>query len=183
MRWFDGKTDFGWISIGLHWAGAAVVVSLLFIGNSIQAGDSAARDHALWLHTTVALAAYGLLWLRVIWRMAKGHPGPLPRQRRIDHAIGKPFHYLLIAAVATMLVTGPLLAWSGDLPLRLWDLDIPSPFAPSAGLFELMLAGHIAAASVLGWGTLLHVLAVIKHMAIDRDGSFDRMMTPGERSD
>jgi hypothetical protein len=40
-----------------------------------------------------------------------------------------------------------------------------------------------AAAAVLGWGTPLHVLAVIEHMAIDRDGSFDWMMTPGERRD
>ena len=42
----------------------------------------------------------------------------------------------------------------------------------------MMHAGHVVGAWILGWGTLLHVLAVIKHMAVDRDGAFDRMMVP-----
>jgi cytochrome b561 len=177
-RWLDGTADFGWISILLHWTAAVVLVSLLFIGNSIEASDAADRDHALRLHTTLALAAYLLLWLRVIWRMAKGHPRPLPRQGKIAYAIGKPFHYLLLGAIVVMLLTGPLMAWSGELPLRLWTLEIPSPIGADSQLFFLMRAGHIAAATVLGWGTLIHIVAVVWHVAIDRDGAFDRMVAP-----
>jgi cytochrome b561 len=184
VRWLDGWADFGWISILLHWTAAVVVVSLLFIGNSIETSDAADRDHALRLHTTLALAGYLLLWLRVIWRMAKGHPRPLPRQGKVAYAIGKPFHYLLLGAIAAMLLTGPLLAWSGDLPLRFWSLEIPSPIAADTRLFWLVRAGHIAAATVLGWGTLIHIVAVVKHIAIDRDGAFDRMIAPsGEAED
>ena len=178
MRWLDGTADFGWMSILLHWAAAVVVVSLLFIGNSIEASDAADRDHALRLHTTLALAAYLLLWLRVIWRAVKGHPRRLPRQGKVAYAIGKPFHYLLLGAIAVMLLTGPLMAWSGDLPLRLWALEIPSPIGADSRLFSLMHAGHIAAATVLGWGTLIHIVAVVWHVAIDRDGAFDRMVAP-----
>jgi cytochrome b561 len=177
-RWLDGTADFGWISILLHWTAAIVLVSLLFIGNSIEASDAADRDRALRLHTTLALAVYVLLWLRVIWRMAKGHPQPLPRQGKIAYAIGKPFHYLLLGAIAVMLLTGPLMAWSGELPLRLWTLAIPSPIGADSRLFSFMRAGHIAAATVLGWGTLIHIVAVVWHVAIDRDGAFDRMVAP-----
>ncbi|MDB5456538.1 MAG: cytochrome b561 family protein [Caulobacter sp.] len=181
MRWLDGKADFGWISIILHWTAAAVVVSLLFIGNSIQAADGVARDHTLRLHTTLALGAYALLWARVIWRVAKRHPRPLPRQNKTFYAIGKPFHYLLLAAIVVMLLTGPLMAWSGDLPLRFFNLVIPSPIPADERLFVLARWGHIAAATVLGWGTLVHILAAIKHIAVDKDGAFDKMMTPLER--
>lgn len=180
MRWFDGKADFGWISIGLHWLGAAAVLSLLFIGNSIQVTDGPARDDMLRLHTTLGLAAYLLLWARVAWRVAKGHPGPSPRQKRVYHVMGMWLHHLLVAAIVVMLLTGPLMAWAGDLPLRLGDLAIPSPFGTAPELFTVLRWGHIAAATVLGWGTLLHVSAVIKHVAMDRDGSLDRILLPSE---
>jgi cytochrome b561 len=178
IRWQDGPRSFGWVSILLHWLGAAVILTLLFAGNSIHASKGVNGDAALRFHTTLALSAYALLWMRVIWRVARRHPGRLPRQSRGSYAIAAPAHWILLAAIAVMLITGPLMAWAGGLPLRLFSLDISSPIAPTPWLFETMHAGHLAAAWILGWGALLHVLAVVKHMAVDRDGSFDRMMVP-----
>ena len=43
MRVRDGQADYGWVSIGLHWLGAAVVLSMLFVGDSIHAPDAATR--------------------------------------------------------------------------------------------------------------------------------------------
>lgn len=183
IRWQDGPRSFGWVSILLHWFGAAVIVTLLFAGDSINASKGLSGDAALRFHTTLALCAYALLWTRVIWRVAKGHPRRLPRQSRGSYAIATPAHWILLAALAVMLVTGPTMAWAGGLPLRLFSLDIPSPIAPTFWLFQAMHAGHLAAAWILGWGTLLHVLAVIKHVAVDRDGSFDRMMVPYDDGD
>jgi cytochrome b561 len=177
IRWRDGRSYFGWISIILHWTGAIVVLALLFIGNSIHAAGLDG-DTVLALHTSIALSAMGLLWFRVLWRVMKRHPDRLPTQNKAYYAIGKPFHYILVGAIAMMLTTGPLVAWSGGLPLRFWVVEIPSPFAQNPSLFHLVLGAHIAGATVLGWGTLLHVVAVIKHAAIDRDGAFDRMMAP-----
>jgi cytochrome b561 len=180
IRWQDGPRSFGWVSILLHWVGAGVILTLLFAGNSIHSSKGVNGDAALRFHTTLALSAYALLWMRVIWRVVRRHPRRLPRQSRGSYAIAAPAHWILLAAIALMLVTGPLMAWAGGLPLRFFSLDVPSPIAPTPWLFETMHAGHLAAAWILGWGTLLHVLAVIKHMAVDRDGSFDRMMVPYE---
>jgi cytochrome b561 len=185
LPWKDGPRSFGWVSILLHWLGAAAIITLLFAGNSIHA-SGVNGDAALRFHTSVALSAYSLLWVRVIWRVARRHPGRLPRQSRGSYAIATPAHWILLAAIAAMLVTGPVMAWAGGLPLRLFTLVIPSPIEPTPWLFGTMHLGHLAAAWILGWGTLLHVLAVIKHMAVDRDGSFDRMMVPyddGEAGD
>jgi cytochrome b561 len=181
-QWADGARSFGWVSILLHWSGAIVVISLLFVGNSIHA-RGADGDAALKLHTTIALSAYALLWARLAWRWQSGHPERLPRQRLRLYAIARPFHWLLLGALGIMLVTGPVMAWSGGLPLRFFSLEIPAPITPRPWLFSLMHAGHVAAAMILGWGTLLHVLAAIKHVAIDRDGAFDRMMAPPRRGE
>jgi cytochrome b561 len=178
MRLKDGRTDFGWISIGLHWTGAILVLALLFIGNSIRSPETAMQSNMLRLHTTLALVFYVLLWARVVWRFRVGHPAPLPKQKPFTYAVGAWFHYVLLMALGAMLVSGPLMAWAGDLPLRVWDLRIRSPFGASPALFPAMRAVHVAAATVLGWGTLLHLLAVLKHTVIDRDGSFDKIMEP-----
>lgn len=181
--WQDERRHFGWMSILLHWTGAMAILTLLFVGNSIHAAKGVDNDAALRLHTSIALSAYALLWVRIVWRVVKLHPDRLPRQKRWSYGAGKWFHWLLLAAIAAMLVTGPLMAWSGDMPVRLFALDIPAPFPVSPRLFEAMHAGHVFAASVLGWGTLFHVLAVVKHIAVDRDGSFDRMMMPHHSPD
>jgi cytochrome b561 len=177
-RWQDGPRSFGWVSILLHWLGAAAIVALLFSGDSIHAAKGLNGDAALRFHTSVALSAYALLWLRVIWRVAKGHPKRLSRQSPRSYAIATPSHWLLVAAIAIMLVTGPVMAWAGGLPLRLFVIEIPSPVEPMPALYAMMHTGHVLGAWILGWGTLLHLLAVIKHMAVDRDGAFDRMMVP-----
>lgn len=177
MRWRDGEGYFGWISIGLHWLGATIVVTLLFIGNSINA-TQVIHDSYLRLHTSIGLTASVALMIRVAWRFINRHPTRLPRQKAIYYAIGKPFHYLLLIAIIVMLISGPLMAWAGGLPLRLWDLTIPSPYGVNASLFAALRQTHLVASSILGWGTLLHILAVLKHTAFDRDGSFDRMLMP-----
>lgn len=182
MRLTDGKADFGWISIGLHWAGAGLVLTLLFVGNSIRTPQGAAQGQMLWLHTTIAGGFYLLLWARVIWRFRVGHPGPLPRQKPFTYGLGKAFHYLLLAALGAMLVSGPVMAWTGDLPLRIGGLTLGNPLGVRPSAFAILRAIHIAGATVLGWGTLVHVLAVIKHTVIDADGAFDKIMVPLERS-
>jgi cytochrome b561 len=182
IRWKDGRRSFGWLSILLHWLSAAAILTLLFVGNSIQAGKGLGGETALRLHTTIALSAYALLWVRIAWRVASRHPDRLPRQGRYGYALARYFHWLMLAALAILLVTGPFMAWSGGLPLDFYGFEIPAPIDPAPELFVMLHAGHVFAASALGWSVLFHFLAVIKHIAIDRDGSFDRMMIPADES-
>ena len=86
MRTTDTRTGYGWVSIALHWTTAIIVLTLWFVGSSIQS-DPGTQESTLRLHTSIAITAYLLLWARVIWRLKIGHPGPplppcLPRVGR-----------------------------------------------------------------------------------------------------
>jgi cytochrome b561 len=177
-RWSDGKTDFGWISIGLHWSAAAVVMALLFIGNSIRNPEGGMQDVMLRWHTTLALLFYVLLWGRIIWRFKVRHPARQAKQKAFSYAMGSYFHYLLLISIGAMLISGPLLAWSGGFSLRVWTVTLFHPAAGNASVFQVVRIVHVVGASVLGWGTLLHITAVIKHTVIDRDGAIDKIMAP-----
>ena len=112
MRTADTSNGYGWISIALHWLTAVIVLTMFVIGTPSQSADDADYLRLVHLHTTIGIAAYPLLWGRIIWRFAVGHPGRLPKQRAFFLAIGKYFHFVMLIAIAVMLVSGPLMVWT-----------------------------------------------------------------------
>jgi cytochrome b561 len=171
----DTANGYGWISIALHWLAAAVVLAMWTIGTlsrSAPEGDTTLVD----LHTTIGITAYVLLWFRIIWRFSAGHPGRRPRQSALLFPLAKYFHYVLLAAIGVMLLSGPLMVWSGGEAIKVFSLAIPSPLPMLPGVPEALFRVHATAATVIILGIALHVLAVFKHMIFDRDGTFDKIM-------
>jgi len=178
MQLRDTPGGYGWISIGLHWITALGIFALLFAGSSI--GDEIASP-ALRLHTTIALCLYAVFWWRIAWRIRQGHPtfaGPT----RISHRLAVLVHYALIGAVAVMLVSGPLMAWSGDRPLMLFNWEIPSPIPVNAKAFGMLRSIHAWTAAFIGLCVTVHICGVLKHMIVDRDDVFDRIMVPAAQA-
>ena len=177
MRTRDTGSGYGWISIALHWLTAAIVVTMLTVGTLSQgAGAGPADPRMVHLHTTIGVTAYALLWGRIAWRFAVGHPGPLPRQGAVLFSIGKYFHFALLVAICAMLVSGPLIAWSAGQAIGVFTFSIPAPIAQAAELHRLARSVHGYAATFIFAGMMLHVAAVFKHTVIDRDGTFDKIM-------
>jgi cytochrome b561 len=176
----DIGNGYGWISITLHWLAAAVVLTMLTVGSLSQgSAEGPADPRMVHLHTTIGVTAYALLWGRVVWRFVVGHPGPLPRQGKVLFSVGKYFHYVMLFAIGTMLVSGPLIAWSAGQSIGVFTAGIPSPMAESPELHRLARSIHGYAATFILAGMLLHVAAVFKHTIINRDGTFDKIMIAG----
>jgi len=106
MRLADSQTGYGWISIVLHWTTAIIILVMWFVGNSLAVAEGVAQDKLIHGHTTIAILAYALLWLRVLWRVFKGHPGPLPKQRGVFYPIGVGVHLIMVAAIGAALHIG-----------------------------------------------------------------------------
>ena len=176
MRWKDTATGYGWVSIILHWLTAIFIIVMLFVGNSIE-GSRGIYDDKLRLHTTLAFIFYLALWFRVYWRFSKGHPGPLPRQKGFFFYVGKYTHFSLLIALVGMLISGPIMAWSGGLPVSVGHLfAIPSPIPMNPGLFSLAHEIHVACATFLAIGALLHIGGAAKHFFINNDGTVDKIL-------
>jgi len=175
MRLRDTPTGYGWISIILHWLIVVAIIALLFIGDSI--GEEG--DYMLRLHTSIALTAYILIAIRIWWRLKQGHPGPLPGQAGWSYTLGKIVHYILIAASGVMLVSGPVMAWSGVMPIRFYGFfELPNPIGSNLALFDVALAAHIGGAITLAAGTFLHIGGVLKHTIWNHDETLVKMLFP-----
>ena len=176
MRVQDTDSGYGWISIALHWLAAAIVLAMWTIGIMSQAAAEADAPALVHLHTTIGVTAYVLLWGRIVWRFAVGHPRPHPGQAALLFPLARGFHFLLLVAIGVMLVSGPLMVWSAGEAIEVFAVAIPSPVAELPGVHEVLRKLHALTASLILLGVVLHVLAVLKHVIINRDGTFDKIM-------
>jgi cytochrome b561 len=177
MHLSDPKNGYSWLSIALHWITAIIILTLWFIGSSINADRANGSLATLYLHTSIAISAYALLWARIIWRFWIKHPGPLPAQAGLFYEIGKYTHYAIIACVGAMLVSGPLMVWTRGDEIHVWDwFTIPGPFSANMTAFTIMHTIHVWCSRVIIIGTLLHIGGVYKHAAFNQDGTFSKML-------
>lgn len=177
MHGQDHDGGYGWVSIALHWLTAAAILVLLFAGDSIGVVGADARN----IHTTVATCAWVILAARIAWRLQQGHPPRAPEQHQISFYLGMCVHYILLAAIALMLLSGPLAGWASGGGIEIFSLHIPGAETAIPELYAAARMLHIAGAVTLAVGTLLHVAGVLKHMFVDRDRTLDRIMAPPER--
>ncbi|HSC16354.1 MAG TPA: cytochrome b/b6 domain-containing protein [Gammaproteobacteria bacterium] len=177
MRILDTRTGYGWISIALHWLTAIAILTIWFIGSSIQSDLAAGSNEYLRLHTSIAMTAYALLWARIIWRFKQRHPDATPEQKGVFYEIGKYTHYVILAAVAAMLVSGPLMVWSRGEPIYVFDwFTIPGPYGMNMDLHTFLHGIHVWGSRIIIIGTLLHLGGVYKHAAFNQDGTFGKML-------
>ena len=177
MNLHDTPARYGAVSVFNHWLGAALIVALLAIGLHFE--DMPRGEEKLyWLRLHVSLGALALLPLafRVFWRARSTSPVPLP-QPPAQQKLARVLHIALLAAVVILLVSGPLIVWSGGRAI-----DVFGWFAFSVPLGEMpwqhkaLEAVHAIAARMLLFVLAVHIFAALKHALLDRDGTLWRML-------
>ena len=162
-KFYDNPKSFGWISIAVHWITAVVIIVLWFIGDSITAQEPELVDQRRNLHVSIALAFYLLLAFRVIWRLKVGHPH-VSGQTVFIHWVAQAVHYVLLAAVTVMLITGPLMLLAN--------------YTDSSPLRDTAFAIHNFTGTVIVTLTVVHIGGALKHLMFHHDETIIRMLKP-----
>jgi cytochrome b561 len=169
---------YSWQAMLLHWLLAVIVIGMLSLGyllDDMERGPT--KTFYVDLHRSFGVLAFMLVLLRLWWR-ARRTPPPLPltvpRWQRIAAAVT---HGLLYFCILLQPLSGYLAsAFSKDgvkffglvLPQWAWDdKPVRSFFGEVHGLVAMALV-------------VLHVLAAFKHLLLNRDQVFQRML-PGRR--
>jgi cytochrome b561 len=180
MSLYDSKESYGAISRLNHWLGAAAILVLLGIGlyfHEMPRGEE--RLYWLRLHVALGVLAFAPLAFRVGWRIASRSPAALPQapwQQRATRAV----HAALLAGIAALLVTGPLMVWSAGRPIAVFDwFAIPSPLGDAPTLHEALETVHAVVSRLLIVAIGVHVLGALKHAIIDRAVLRGRMFGRG----
>jgi cytochrome b561 len=166
----------------LHWLTALAVLGLLGVGLWMTGLPiSLLKLQVYAWHKWIGLAVLTLTVLRLLWRW-RHPPPPLPGTiARWERALAPIGHWMLLLLLIAMPVSGWLMSsaagvavvWFGILPLP--DLVPRNP-----GLFEALRTSHFVLSRLLMAVVALHVLAVLRHDVVRRDGIFRRMWPLGD---
>lgn len=158
----DTPDRYGHLSRLAHWGGALLVLTLLVIGQIAEELPKGPERKALWAwHIALGVIAFLPLLARLLWRvqaqLAGRSPQPLspPGWQRAAERLG---HGALLAVLAVMIVTGPLMIWSDGAAIHVlgW-FSLPTPIGEHKAL-------HYYAGRLHGVGSKLMIVLVAIHL-------------------
>jgi cytochrome b561 len=183
MSLMNTQDRYGWLSIALHWVAAFGVVAMFATGTQAylagEAGDRAARSATLGLHISIGATLFVFFAARVALHYSQMRPEK-PTQAKWLNTLSSIVQHTLLMAILIQIVSGPLAVWSGGRDIHAFDLfTLPSPFAErNEGVHEFAEVLHTIGRVLILVLLPLHVLGALKHLVLDRDGVFSRMLWP-----
>jgi cytochrome b561 len=167
------------VAITLHWVVAVLVLCQISLGWSmIDIPKNPPGLRAGWfnLHKSIGLTIGLLVLFRLAWRI--GHPPPpLPASMpRWQARAARTSHFLLYAA----LIAQPLIGYLGSsftpYPIKYFGVTLPPWGWDAPALKELCSAAHLGLACLITALVAIHIAAALKHLLVNRDGVFQRML-------
>lgn len=167
----------------LHWIVAIGFIGLSALGIYMANTETWPLYH--W-HKSLGIILFGVILLRVVWRLLQGWPIPLNSYERREQVLAKIVHWTLLLGTIAMPITGMIYSGSSGNGFGIfgWALvqATPDPGNPGSVIpynESLMQVGETAH-EIIGYGLIvaivLHIAGAIKHHLIDKDRTLLRML-------
>ena len=163
-------------AVVLHWLVALLVVTLFGLGWYMMAIErQPGADWYFNLHRSLGLTVGGLIVLRLLWR-ASHRPEELPATVPFwEKKLSLAAHWLLYACMIVMPLTGYLGASYNKSGAAFFGHQLPFWSGPDRNLSKLFFTIHESLVWVFVTVIVLHALAGLKHLAMDKDKVCQRM--------
>jgi len=163
----------------LHWLVALMILGLGIVGlymTTMQASIDKLKVYAL--HKSFGITVLTLVALRLVWRLARKAPPPVPMPRWQDLS-ARAVHALLYVLMFAIPLSGWLYNSASNFPLRWFGLfHVPAIWGADPGVKAWAREVHETGFWILATLVLLHAAAAFKHHYIDKDETLRRML-PG----
>jgi len=168
------------LAVLLHWLiaiGVFVMIGIAWYMVDIPKGSP---DRSFWfnLHKSIGVTVGVLVLVRIAWRL--GHkPPPLPASMPSwEVTAAKISHGLLYACLLVMPTVGFIASNFTKYGVKYFGIQIGPFFGENQGLRDALQEVHEITSYILVVVVVVHVLAAFKHLVVDKDGVFQRML-PG----
>ncbi len=170
------KPRYDLVAIVLHWMIAVLVLVVGALGLSFEAIPRASRLFYINLHTTIGLVMFGLILMRLLWRLTHPVPAVDEKWSRLVVLASNLTHKALYGLMLAAPIVGIIAyVWHGRVfNFGLFKLDFA--IRSQKSIYEAAEGLHEALAYGLMGLVALHVLGALWHHFIARDGIFDRIL-------
>lgn len=168
--------------ITLHWLMLALIVAVYACIElrELYPKGSAIREALKTWHYLLGLTVFGLVWLRVLARLAGQVPPIVPSPPQWQLRVAHVFEFAIYAFVIVMPVIGWLSVSAEGKPVSLFGLELPRLIGENKSLAKKLEDVHGLIGNV-GYALIgIHVLAALIHHYVQRDNTLRRML-PGQQ--
>jgi cytochrome b561 len=174
----SSRLRYGAVAQLFHWLTVALVGTAYFVspGGREDRIYSAAFDVARQTHETIGILVFGLVLLRIVWRLLEPTPEPPPMApwMRYSATAAHLGLYALLLAIPLTAIAG---AWLEAHPLTIFGIGNIGPLLPQAHDLGQSIAGiHTILGNVIIWLAGLHAAAALFHHFILRDSILTSML-------
>ena len=175
----SGGSRYTTTAIVFHWILAILALTMIGLGLSMTEIPKGTPDRAFYfnLHKSIGITTALLVIARLWWR-AKNPPPPLPTSMPAwEIQASKISHALLYMCLIVMPLSGFAATQFTKYGVKYFGLfKIPPMGSENKVVYDLLQGVHGVTATLLIALVVIHVLAAFKHLLINRDKVFQRML-------
>ena len=171
--------SFNKTAISLHWGIAFLLMAQFFIGLDmvdIPKGPDSSRPFWFNTHKSIGIVLGCLILFRLYWRLRSGVPESPAGNLGWERVAANLSHITMYFCMILMPISGLVGSLFSKYDLLFVGIKIPKFFEHDAFIKELMTNTHQWTAYIFLTIICIHILAAVKHLVIDCDGVFERMM-------
>lgn len=179
MQFKNTADRYGAVAVSMHWIVAVAVIGLFALGYWMV--DLTYYDdwykRAPDIHRSVGILLFGLMVLRLCWRLVNAGPKPLASHKRWEIASAHAAHMLLYVLIFVAMVSGYLISTADGSSISVFDwFEVPSVTGQVKGLEDTAGAVHYWSTWAIVALAAVHAAGALKHHLIDRDQTLRRML-------
>ena len=166
-------------AILLHWVVAFLIMAQFLIGLdmvNIPKGPDSTRPFWFNTHKSIGILLGCIILFRLYWRLRSGVPESPAESPSWERIAARLSHMVLYFCMVLMPISGLLGSLFSKYDLLFVGIKIPKFFEHDAVIKEVMTITHQWTAFIFLTLICIHILAAVKHLVIDCDGVFERMM-------
>jgi cytochrome b561 len=174
----SSRVRYGAVTQLFHWLTVVLVGTAYIVspGGSEQRVYSAAFDSARQTHETFGILVFGLVLLRILWRLFEPAPEPPPMAPWMKYSASAA-HLALYALLLAIPLTAIAGAWLEGHPLTIFGIPNVEPMLPPAhDLGQSIAYIHTILGNVIIWLAGFHAAAALFHHYVLRDRTLTSML-------
>lgn len=164
-------------TIAMHWLMLALFIAVYASINLRELFDKGTppREALKSLHFMLGMAMFGLVWLRLAFRLLHPAPAIVPALADWQEKFAKLGHLVLYALMIGMPLLGWLLLSAAGKPIPFFGLELPALIGPDKALASQLKQVHETVGE-LGYFLIAgHAAAALYHHYIQGDNTLLRM--------
>jgi cytochrome b561 len=162
----------------LHWLMAFLIISLTAIGYGMKAfteTTSPLRADLYDLHKSIGLIVVLLIINRMVVRLITKSPSYDLSISKINILLAKLLHISMYVLMVCVAFSGFIMSYLGKWDLLFFGYKLSKFFEQNTDLASFAHEFHVILPYVLLGCVVIHILATIKHIFIDKDDIFQRI--------